>query len=61
MLHCFDLYLPSILEFDLYTLDWEQESEQLVVLLDGVRPEDQMQRPFDLVVKTEATPWILLV
>lgn len=61
MLHGFDFVEPRVLEFQLHPLDWHQESEELIVLFNRVLAEEQMKRPFDVVVERETAPGILLV
>ena len=48
--HSLSLLLPGVLELQLHSLDWQEEPEELVVLLDDVLSEHQVERPLDLVV-----------
>ena len=50
LFHRFHFDLPRVLQFKLHPLYWKQEAEQLVVLLQRVRTQDEMQRPFNSIV-----------
>ena len=50
VLHGLNLLLPSVVQLELDPLDRQQESEQLVISLDRVLIQEQMERPFNIVV-----------
>lgn len=56
-----DLVSPHVLQLQLDPLDWEEESEQSVVLLVDVRTEHQVNGPLATVVKRKSVPRVLLV
>ena len=61
VLHLSDLKSPNILKIQLNSLDRQQIPKQSVVLFNHIRAKYQVQGPMAAVVKTKATPRVLLL
>jgi len=61
MFHIAHFSSPHILEFELRALNWQQESEESVILFCDIGTEHEMNWPGALIIQRQTTPRIFLV